>query len=74
MDTTYSTRVAAAVRAAMTQSGKSANRLATETGMSRQALARRLNGPAPFTVGELAVIAAALDVSVYSLAAPEVAA
>lgn len=64
--TTYPQRVATAVAAAMTAGGWSEKALAETTGIARVTLRRRLAG-SPFTVAELAAIAAALDTTVTEL-------
>lgn len=73
-NTTYSAEVAEAVRSAMADKGVTLNALSIVSGISRGSLTRRLHGPTPFTVAELASIAGHLDVPVESLVAPGVAA
>lgn len=62
----YPHRVATTVAGAMTASGWSEKKLAETTGIARVTLRRRLAG-SPFTVAELAAIAAALDTTVTAL-------
>lgn len=71
MDNGYSSRVTAAVRAAYDANGISLNALATQTGIPRNSLRRRLDGHQEFTVGQVALIAEALNVPVQSLASPD---
>lgn len=71
---TYSQRVVAAVQAAVSEKGVTSYTLAQQAGIPRTTLDRRLAGVDPFKLDELERIAAALDVPVESLAAPEVAA
>lgn len=58
--TTFSREVAGAVQAAMDAAGVTHLELATEVGIPRVTLGRRLKGGSPFTVQELADIAAYL--------------
>lgn len=68
MDTTSAAAVTAAkVSDAMRTRGVSQKSMAESTGIPRVTLIRRLNGTNPFTVTELAAVAATLDVDVRDL-------
>lgn len=64
MSTPTETRdaVAAEVRASLARDGRAAQTLASDTGISKAALSRKLRGLTPFYVEELLAIAVALDV------------
>jgi transcriptional regulator with XRE-family HTH domain len=66
----YPQIVAEAVKQAMTAANHTEASLSEASGIPRVTLRRRLLGVTPFTVAELAAIAAALGVSVEDLAAP----
>lgn len=58
----YQSRVAAEVRAELHRRNIAAEHVVAATGISRGTMSRRLNGLLPFTVDELAAIAAMLGV------------
>lgn len=66
---TYRNAVAAEVRAALARDGRTAESLATDAGISRGALSRKMRGLVPFTVEELLSVAAALNIAPGSLIA-----
>jgi len=68
-----SAAVVSAVKAEMARRSHSQVSLAPLVGMRQQALSRRLSGKTPFTIDELARVAAALELSLADLVA-EVAA
>lgn len=72
--TAYPSRVAEAVREAITSSGVTIVWLCDITGIPRTTLVRRLGGHAPFSVAELDAIASALRVPVTTFTALEQAA
>lgn len=61
---TYSPSIAAEIRAEMARQRYPLVRLATNTGIPRSRLNRRINGTTPFNTDELRVIAAALNITV----------
>lgn len=67
MDTGYTERVAAEVRAAAARRRMSGAQLADRLGMSQMAMSRRMSGRMPFRVDELAALAAVLEVDVRDL-------
>ena len=72
MESTYSSQVAAEVRAAFARAGKGRNELASIIGVTRPTASARWAGSQPYTLDELATIADALHISVASLVLPEV--
>lgn len=58
----YHCRVAAEVRSELLRRKMTSEQVVAATGIARATLSRRLNGILPFTVGELAAIAALLAV------------
>lgn len=68
--TTYEERVSAAVKAAWEASGISLNGFATQSGIPRNTLRRKLDGHDDFRFGEVGKIAALLGVPLESLALP----
>lgn len=71
MDNAYSSRVTTAVREAYEANGIALNALATQTGIPRNTLRRLIDGHDDFRFGQVAKIAAALDVPLRSLAWPD---
>lgn len=56
-----STRIAAAVQAAIDQAGENLHSVSVQTGIPRTTLGHRLKGTRPFDVDQLALIANALN-------------
>jgi len=59
--------IASEIRAALARDGRTASTLATDAGMSRAALSRKLRGLASFSVDELIEVAFRLNVEPISL-------
>lgn len=59
--------VAGGVRAELARRRMSASKLARQTGLKQSYLSRRMTGETPFNVDDLALIAAALGVSMSTL-------
>lgn len=62
--------VAGEIRAELARQRMTQADLATQLGVSRPWLSRRLSGETPLSVGDMVVIAEALDVPVATLTAP----
>ncbi len=67
MSTTPTPQIAANIRAELGRQNKTRAALAREMGVTEMWLSRRVNAQTPFTVDDLATIAAALDVPMADL-------
>lgn len=64
---TFSTSIAAAVRAELGRQGKKLTDLTSPLGLSRPTISGRLNGHTPFTADELDKVATFLGITAYDL-------
>ncbi len=74
MSTTPTPKIAANIRAELGRQNKTRAALAREMGVTEMWLSRRVNAQTPFTVDDLATIAAALDVPMADLLPTEASA
>jgi len=74
MSTTPTPQIAANIRAELGRQNKTRAALAREMGVTEMWLSRRVNAQTPFTVDDLATIAAALDVPMADLLPSEASA
>lgn len=62
--------VAAETRAALARDGRTATQLATDTGISKSSLSKKLRGQVSFSVEELVSVAVALSIDPGTLVPP----
>lgn len=74
MSTTPTPQITANIRAELGRQNKTRAALAREMGVTEMWLSRRVNAQTPFTVDDLATIAAALDVPMADLLPTEASA